>query len=168
MQRLLLCTYLRVLVLRTCCFPNDVYLHYLRARSIAHIFKLKINKCTPKIQTHDHRIVSQQCLHPLLLINVYFNSLASASSKEPWNIETDTEERNEKARRAYSALLTVTSPAPEKKEYLEFSDRVSSVYILILGKCCFSMHEFRFLEAHRIFFTKIAESSFCMLPQNKY
>ncbi|CAH0678051.1 unnamed protein product [Spodoptera exigua] len=53
-----------------------------------------------------------------------FSNLASASSKEPWKVEGDTDERNEKARRAYSAVLTVTSPAPEKKEYLEFSDQV--------------------------------------------
>lgn len=53
-----------------------------------------------------------------------FSNLASASSKEPWKVEGDTEERNEKARRAYSAVLTVTSPAPEKEEYLAFSDQV--------------------------------------------
>ncbi|KAJ8711871.1 hypothetical protein PYW08_008825 [Mythimna loreyi] len=53
-----------------------------------------------------------------------FSNLASASSKEPWKVEGDTDERNEKAKRAYSAVLTVTSPAPEKKEYLEFSDQV--------------------------------------------
>ncbi|XP_068619964.1 atrial natriuretic peptide receptor 1-like [Battus philenor] len=56
-----------------------------------------------------------------------FSNLASASSKEPWKIEGDTEERNERARRAYSAVLTVTSPAPEKKEYLEFSDKVKQL-----------------------------------------
>ncbi|XP_014371532.2 atrial natriuretic peptide receptor 1 isoform X2 [Papilio machaon] len=56
-----------------------------------------------------------------------FSNLASASSKEPWKIEGDTEERNERARRAYSAVLTVTSPAPEKKEYLEFSDKVKDL-----------------------------------------
>lgn len=56
-----------------------------------------------------------------------FSNLASASSKEPWKVEGDTDERNEKARRAYSAVLTVTSPAPEKKEYLEFSDQVKEL-----------------------------------------
>ncbi|XP_069361900.1 atrial natriuretic peptide receptor 1-like isoform X2 [Maniola hyperantus] len=56
-----------------------------------------------------------------------FSNLASASSKEPWKVEGDTEERNERARRAYSAVLTVTSPAPEKKEYLDFSDRVKEL-----------------------------------------
>ncbi|XP_062525250.1 receptor type guanylyl cyclase isoform X2 [Bombyx mori] len=56
-----------------------------------------------------------------------FSNLASASSKEPWKSENDTEERNERARRAYSAVLTVTSPAPEKKEYLEFSDQVKEL-----------------------------------------
>ncbi|XP_072933230.1 atrial natriuretic peptide receptor 1-like [Epargyreus clarus] len=56
-----------------------------------------------------------------------FSNLASASSKEPWKVEGDTEERNERARRAYSAVLTVTSPAPEKKEYLKFSDEVKEL-----------------------------------------
>ncbi|XP_063896988.1 atrial natriuretic peptide receptor 1 isoform X2 [Helicoverpa armigera] len=56
-----------------------------------------------------------------------FSNLASASSKEPWKVENDTEERNEKARKAYSAVLTVTSPAPEKKEYLRFSDKVKDL-----------------------------------------
>ncbi|XP_075984818.1 atrial natriuretic peptide receptor 1-like [Anticarsia gemmatalis] len=56
-----------------------------------------------------------------------FSNLASASSKEPWKVEGDTEERNEKAKRAYSAVLTVTSPAPEKEEYLQFSDRVKAL-----------------------------------------
>ncbi|KAL0868345.1 hypothetical protein ABMA27_007864 [Loxostege sticticalis] len=56
-----------------------------------------------------------------------FSNLASASSKEPWKVANDTDERNERARRAYSSVLTVTSPAPEKKEYLEFSDRVKDL-----------------------------------------
>ncbi|CAG9793364.1 unnamed protein product [Diatraea saccharalis] len=56
-----------------------------------------------------------------------FSNLASASSKEPWKVANDTDERNERARRAYSAVLTVTSPAPEKKEYLEFSDQVKEL-----------------------------------------
>ncbi|XP_049885552.1 atrial natriuretic peptide receptor 1 isoform X2 [Pectinophora gossypiella] len=56
-----------------------------------------------------------------------FSNLASASSKEPWKLEGDTDEQNERARRAYSAVLTVTSPAPEKKEYLEFSDQVKQL-----------------------------------------
>lgn len=59
-------------------------------------------------------------------------SLASSSSKEPWKVETDTDERNERAKRAYSAVLTVTSPAPEKKEYLEFSEKVLQNYILFI------------------------------------
>ncbi|KAI8437473.1 hypothetical protein MSG28_011795 [Choristoneura fumiferana] len=58
-----------------------------------------------------------------------FSNLASASSKEPWKVEGDTDERNERARRAYSAVLTVTSPAPEKKEYLDFSDQVVATYV---------------------------------------
>ncbi|XP_026332130.1 atrial natriuretic peptide receptor 1 isoform X2 [Hyposmocoma kahamanoa] len=56
-----------------------------------------------------------------------FSNLASASSKEPWKLEGDSDERNERARHAYSAVLTVTSPAPEKPEYLKFSDQVKEL-----------------------------------------
>ncbi|KAI5645832.1 adenylate and guanylate cyclase catalytic domain-containing protein [Phthorimaea operculella] len=56
-----------------------------------------------------------------------FSNLASASSKEPWKLEGDSDEQNERARRAFSAVLTITSPAPEKQEYLEFSDKVKEL-----------------------------------------
>ncbi|KAJ2954872.1 hypothetical protein O0L34_g3193 [Tuta absoluta] len=56
-----------------------------------------------------------------------FSNLASASSKEPWKLEGDSDEQNERARRAFSAVLTITSPAPEKQEYLDFSDKVKEL-----------------------------------------
>ncbi|GBP18433.1 Receptor-type guanylate cyclase gcy-28 [Eumeta japonica] len=60
-----------------------------------------------------------------------FSNLASTSSREPWKVEGDTEERNERAKRAYSAVLTVSCPAPENQEYLDFSDKVVIYYPMV-------------------------------------
>ena len=50
----------------------------------------------------------------------------SSNSKEPWRIDSDTPERNEKARKAYQALLTVTTKTPDNIEYLNFSNEAST------------------------------------------
>lgn len=42
-------------------------------------------------------------------------------------MEGDTEERNEKARKAYQALLTVTARTPDNIEYLNFSREVKAL-----------------------------------------
>jgi atrial natriuretic peptide receptor A len=42
----------------------------------------------------------------------------------PWEVVGDPPERNERARKAYSALLTVTAATPDNKEYRTFSDEV--------------------------------------------
>ncbi|KAK0169188.1 hypothetical protein PV328_012362, partial [Microctonus aethiopoides] len=49
------------------------------------------------------------------------------NSKEPWRMESDTDERNEKARKAYQSLLTVTARTPDNEEYLNFSREVKSL-----------------------------------------
>lgn len=43
---------------------------------------------------------------------------------QPWFVEDDTFERNERARNAYSALLTVTARQPEDEIYRNFSNEV--------------------------------------------
>lgn len=43
---------------------------------------------------------------------------------QPWYVEEDTLERNERARNAYSALLTVTARQPEDEIYRNFSNEV--------------------------------------------
>ncbi|KAG6800743.1 atrial natriuretic peptide receptor 1 isoform X1 [Apis mellifera caucasica] len=61
---------------------------------------------------------------------VFFSIELSSSdnnSKEPWRVEGDTAERNEKARKAYQALLTVTARTPDNIEYLNFSREVKSL-----------------------------------------
>lgn len=46
---------------------------------------------------------------------------------EPWRVEGDDDERNERARKAYQALLTVTARTPDTDEYREFSREVKSL-----------------------------------------
>lgn len=45
-------------------------------------------------------------------------------SRKPWYKEEDTHERNERARKAYEALLTVNARIPQTAEYAEFSKGV--------------------------------------------
>ncbi|XP_021375586.1 atrial natriuretic peptide receptor 1-like isoform X2 [Mizuhopecten yessoensis] len=45
-------------------------------------------------------------------------------SEKPWYREDDTAERNEKARKAYEALMTVTLRKPTSPEYKHFSEEV--------------------------------------------
>ncbi|XP_069679503.1 atrial natriuretic peptide receptor 1-like isoform X3 [Periplaneta americana] len=58
---------------------------------------------------------------------VFFNIelfSSSESSMKPWEVIGDTPERNERAKKAYTALLTVTAATPDNKEYRTFSDEV--------------------------------------------
>ncbi|GIX97921.1 receptor-type guanylate cyclase gcy-28 [Caerostris darwini] len=48
-------------------------------------------------------------------------------SQKPWLRDDDTEERNQKARIAYEALLTVTARIPETEEYKNFSREVKEI-----------------------------------------
>ena len=45
----------------------------------------------------------------------------------PWEVIGDSPERNDRAKKAYSALLTVTASTPDNKEYRTFSDEVKRV-----------------------------------------
>ncbi|KAF4517654.1 hypothetical protein B566_EDAN002886, partial [Ephemera danica] len=57
---------------------------------------------------------------------VFFNIelYTGSAAKQPWYVASDTEERNEQARRAYDALLTVTARTPDNPEYENFSSQV--------------------------------------------
>jgi atrial natriuretic peptide receptor A len=58
---------------------------------------------------------------------VFFNVEIFASLKKdskPWFVAGDSEERNQKAKKAYQALLTITSKKPEDEEYNNFSNQV--------------------------------------------
>ena len=61
---------------------------------------------------------------------VFLNVEIFASLKKdskPWYNATDEPERNEKARKAYQALLTITSKKPEDEEYTQFSNQVKII-----------------------------------------
>lgn len=45
-------------------------------------------------------------------------------SKKPWYRKNETDERNQKARKAYEALMTVTLRKPTSPEYKNFSNEV--------------------------------------------
>lgn len=47
------------------------------------------------------------------------------TSLTPWYVKNDTEERNARAKKAYSALLIVTARTPNNDEYQNFSIDVS-------------------------------------------
>lgn len=54
-------------------------------------------------------------------------------SSTPWYVRNDTDDRNAKARKAYSALLIVTPKMPNNEKYKNFSVEVSitlPIYII--------------------------------------
>ncbi|KAK1122590.1 hypothetical protein K0M31_009035 [Melipona bicolor] len=100
---------------------------------------------------------------------VFFSIELSSSdnnSREPWRVETDTEERNEKARKAYQALLTVTARTPDNVEYLNFSREVKSLaqtrYNFTFGNNSVSTFVTAFYDAVLLYALALKES----LPEN--
>lgn len=61
-----------------------------------------------------------------------FGSLTKDS--KPWYDADDNEERNNKAQKAYEALLTITTKKPEDEEqYQKFSNEVFSIHFKLEG-----------------------------------
>ncbi|XP_076164770.1 atrial natriuretic peptide receptor 1 isoform X2 [Ptiloglossa arizonensis] len=96
---------------------------------------------------------------------VFFSIELSSSdnnSKDPWRLETDTEERNEKARKAYQALLTVTARTPDNFEYLNFSREVKSLaqskYNFTFGNSSVSTFVTAFYDAVLLYALALKES----------
>ena len=83
-------------------------------------------------------------------------------SKEPWRVDGDTDERNEKARKAYQALLTVTARTPDNLEYLNFSREVKSLaqnkYNFIFGNSSVSTFVTAFYDAVLLYALALKES----------
>lgn len=73
-----------------------------------------------------------------------FGSLTSQDDLQPWNDPTDEVERNNKAKKAFEAVLTITTKKPEDKEYEKFSEEVW------IGFVSFS-YLFRFFHNHSLF-----------------
>jgi atrial natriuretic peptide receptor A len=59
-----------------------------------------------------------------------FGSLTKES--KPWYDVEDSYTRNEQARKAYQALLTITTKKPEDEEYQQFSNQVEILLILFV------------------------------------
>ncbi|CAD7092893.1 unnamed protein product [Hermetia illucens] len=62
-----------------------------------------------------------------VFINIELFSKISQTETQPWYDEHDTETNNKRAKKAYTALLTITGKQPVDKEYLEFSEEVKSM-----------------------------------------
>ncbi|XP_035740705.1 atrial natriuretic peptide receptor 1-like isoform X2 [Vespa mandarinia] len=96
---------------------------------------------------------------------VFFSIELSSSdnnSIEPWKLEGDTDERNEKARKAYQALLTVTARTPDDLEYLNFSREVKSLaqskYNFTFGNSSVSTFVTAFYDAVLLYALALKES----------
>ncbi|XP_078038727.1 atrial natriuretic peptide receptor 1 [Augochlora pura] len=96
---------------------------------------------------------------------VFFSIELSSSdndSQEPWRVETDSAERNEKARKAYQALLTVTPRTPDNVEYLNFSRKVKSLaqskYNFTFGNSTVSTFVTAFYDAVILYALALKES----------
>ncbi|XP_043286627.1 atrial natriuretic peptide receptor 1-like isoform X2 [Venturia canescens] len=96
---------------------------------------------------------------------VFFSIELSSSdnnSKEPWHVETDTDDRNEKARKAYQSLLTVTARTPDNQEYLNFSREVKSLaeskYNFTFGNSSVSTFVTAFYDAVLLYALALKES----------
>ncbi|XP_044004854.1 atrial natriuretic peptide receptor 1-like isoform X4 [Aphidius gifuensis] len=96
---------------------------------------------------------------------VFFSIELSSSdnnSKEPWRMENDTDERNEKAKKAYQALLTVTARTPDNDEYLNFSREVKSLaqsrYNFTFGNSSLSTFVAAFYDAVFLYALALKES----------
>jgi len=64
-----------------------------------------------------------------------------AKLTSPWYRVNDTQERNEKARKAYEALMTVTLRKPDSEEYKNFSDEVKARAQQIYGENIYGEEE---------------------------
>ncbi|XP_063981286.1 atrial natriuretic peptide receptor 1 isoform X3 [Diachasmimorpha longicaudata] len=96
---------------------------------------------------------------------VFFSIELSSSdnnSKERWRMEGDTDERNEKARKAYQSLLTVTARTPDNEEYLNFSREVKALaqskYNFTFGSSLLSTFVAAFYDAVFLYALALKES----------
>ncbi|XP_025266935.1 atrial natriuretic peptide receptor 1 isoform X3 [Camponotus floridanus] len=96
---------------------------------------------------------------------VFFSIELSSSdndSTEPWRIDGDTDERNEKARKAYQALITMTARTPDNLEYLNFSREVKSLaqskYNFTFGNSSVSTFVTAFYDAVLLYALALKES----------
>ncbi|XP_014203598.1 atrial natriuretic peptide receptor 1-like [Copidosoma floridanum] len=96
---------------------------------------------------------------------VFFSIELTSSERnmeEPWRVEGDSAERNEEARKAYEALLTVTTRTPDNPEYHEFSLKVkelaTSKYNFHFGNTSVSTFVTAFYDAVLLYALALRES----------
>ncbi|XP_046625921.1 atrial natriuretic peptide receptor 1 isoform X2 [Neodiprion virginianus] len=87
---------------------------------------------------------------------------SSDSNTEPWRVEGDSDGRNEKAKKAYQALLTVTARTPDNLEYENFSREVKHLaqknYNFTFGNSSVSTFVTAFYDAVLLYALALNES----------
>ncbi|XP_015524405.2 atrial natriuretic peptide receptor 1 isoform X2 [Neodiprion lecontei] len=87
---------------------------------------------------------------------------SSDSNTEPWRVEGDSDGRNEKAKKAYQALLTVTARTPDNLEYVNFSREVKHLaqknYNFTFGNSSVSTFVTAFYDAVLLYALALNES----------
>lgn len=107
-------------------------------------------------------LFSQNNMHFIAKRKVNRMCFSDNDSTEPWKVDGDTDERNEKARKAYQALLTVTARTPDNLEYLNFSREVKSLaqskYNFTFGNSSVSTFVTAFYDAVLLYALALKES----------
>ncbi|XP_058979391.1 atrial natriuretic peptide receptor 1 isoform X1 [Musca domestica] len=62
-----------------------------------------------------------------VFINIELFSRSPDLTSKPWYDKNDTVENNERARKAYTAMLTVTPKQPDDEEYTKVSDKIKAI-----------------------------------------
>ncbi|XP_053969377.1 atrial natriuretic peptide receptor 1 [Anastrepha ludens] len=62
-----------------------------------------------------------------VFINIEMFSRASHLTWKPWYDKNDTEENNERARKAYTAILTLTPKQPNDEDYIKVSNKIKVI-----------------------------------------
>ena len=91
------------------------------------IFDAKKCLCTYRTGCCLRTLMSDVMTYMYMYAHTHTCALCCCSKKEivrPWFREDDTKERNEKARNAYEALMTVTLRKPDSDDYRNFSIEV--------------------------------------------
>lgn len=112
-------------------YPDDNYVEYLRTE-LGFIYTIVVLCGNPNtvreilLAADELNMVSSG---EYVFFNIeLFNSMDSGDDPvRPWYVEGDPPERNERARRAYEALLTVTAATPRSDSYRSFSQQVKDV-----------------------------------------
>ena len=115
---------------------------------------------------HLHKHIRTKFLTETLFFFFFFfffhDAYSDGNTKEPWRLEGDSRERNEKARKAYQALLTVTTRTPDNVEYLNFSREVKQLaqsrYNFTFGNSSVSTFVTAFYDAVLLYALALKES----------